>query len=218
MKKFVLPLAAVAMAAPAHSATIITFYGDDDGFGIGTTSGSIDPTVSNADPGDADGTDTRLIGAGFLAPGFTPTGGFDPFSVTGTITSAILTIRFGGFDSGPNPVDGPNQLFLDGLEVSPAFLSGFNSANTDLVETQSFALDSSFFSLLSDGAVSLAGTTISEDSGSGSFQIDFLSLEITTDMGAVPEPATWAFMIIGFGAIGGAMRRQRKANVKVSYA
>ncbi|WP_422344872.1 PEPxxWA-CTERM sorting domain-containing protein [Parasphingorhabdus sp.] len=36
--------------------------------------------------------------------------------------------------------------------------------------------------------------------------------------GAVPEPATWAFMILGFGAIGGAMRRQRKATVKVSYA
>lgn len=35
---------------------------------------------------------------------------------------------------------------------------------------------------------------------------------------AVPEPATWAFMIFGFGAIGGAMRRNRKANVKVSYA
>ena len=40
--------------------------------------------------------------------------------------------------------------------------------------------------------------------------------------GAIPEPATWAFMILGFGAIGGAMRRQknmaRKAKVKVSYA
>lgn len=34
----------------------------------------------------------------------------------------------------------------------------------------------------------------------------------------VPEPATWAFMIFGFGAIGGALRRNRKANVKVSYA
>ncbi|WP_339693048.1 PEPxxWA-CTERM sorting domain-containing protein [uncultured Parasphingorhabdus sp.] len=37
-------------------------------------------------------------------------------------------------------------------------------------------------------------------------------------LGAVPEPATWAFMIFGFGAIGGAMRRQRKVNLKVSYA
>ncbi len=39
-----------------------------------------------------------------------------------------------------------------------------------------------------------------------------------TRLAAVPEPATWAFMIFGFGAIGGAMRRQRKANVKVSYS
>jgi hypothetical protein len=29
--------------------------------------------------------------------------------------------------------------------------------------------------------------------------------------GAVPEPATWAMMLIGFGGIGFAMRRQRKA-------
>jgi len=29
--------------------------------------------------------------------------------------------------------------------------------------------------------------------------------------GAVPEPATWAMMIMGFGAIGGAMRRRRAA-------
>lgn len=39
----------------------------------------------------------------------------------------------------------------------------------------------------------------------------------TQDAGAVPEPATWAFMIFGFGAIGGAMRRRRNVNVKVSY-
>lgn len=45
-----------------------------------------------------------------------------------------------------------------------------------------------------------------------SFEFDNVSIA------AVPEPATWAFMIFGFGAIGGAMRRQKKANVKVSYA
>ncbi|QMW24460.1 PEP-CTERM sorting domain-containing protein [Sandaracinobacteroides saxicola] len=28
---------------------------------------------------------------------------------------------------------------------------------------------------------------------------------------AVPEPATWAMMIIGFGLVGSAMRRQRLA-------
>ena len=34
--------------------------------------------------------------------------------------------------------------------------------------------------------------------------------------GAVPEPATWAMMIIGFGAIGGALRRRQA--VRVRYA
>lgn len=39
---------------------------------------------------------------------------------------------------------------------------------------------------------------------------------------AVPEPAAWAFMIFGFGAVGSRLRsnrrRQRKANVKINYA
>jgi hypothetical protein len=35
----------------------------------------------------------------------------------------------------------------------------------------------------------------------------------------VPEPATWAMMLIGFGFVGGAMRiRRRKHSVSVSYA
>ncbi len=35
--------------------------------------------------------------------------------------------------------------------------------------------------------------------------------------GAVPEPATWAMMILGFGFVGGALRRQRQA-VRVRFA
>lgn len=39
--------------------------------------------------------------------------------------------------------------------------------------------------------------------------------EVTFDIsGAVPEPATWALLILGFGLIGGAMRRRR---VSLSY-
>jgi hypothetical protein len=36
--------------------------------------------------------------------------------------------------------------------------------------------------------------------------------------GAVPEPASWAMMMLGFGAIGGAMRRRRPALATVRYA
>ncbi|GAA0486979.1 hypothetical protein GCM10009096_32270 [Parasphingorhabdus litoris] len=62
----------------------------------------------------------------------------------------------------------------------------------------------------------------------GVLTLDFIDTDASAGdsvqlaVGSVPEPATWAFMILGFGAIGGAMRRQknaaRKANVKVSYA
>ncbi|MEP6785513.1 MAG: PEPxxWA-CTERM sorting domain-containing protein [Sphingomonadales bacterium] len=38
------------------------------------------------------------------------------------------------------------------------------------------------------------------------------------EAGAVPEPATWAMMIGGFGMIGGAMRARRRQPVRVTYA
>ena len=35
--------------------------------------------------------------------------------------------------------------------------------------------------------------------------------------GAVPEPATWLMMILGFGLVGGAMRYHQRHPVKVSF-
>ncbi len=63
---------------------------------------------------------------------------------------------------------------------------------------------------IADGTIQTVGGFSTAD--------DNYTLQFRTNaVAAVPEPATWAFMIFGFGAIGGAMRRQRKANVKVSY-
>jgi PEP-CTERM motif len=211
-KHFALALLPVlaCLTQPAVGATITTFYGDADGFGIGATSGVLNPGVSNASPGEAAGTDVRLIGnsGGFVAPAFTPTGGFAAFTPFSSITSAILTIRMGSFVP-TEPVDGPNVLLLDGLAVNPAFLNSFTGGATDLIDTRSFALAPSFYAALLDGAVSLNGTQISEGSGFGSFQIDFLSLEITgTLASAVPEPSTWAMLLTGFAGIGMAARRR----------
>lgn len=49
-------------------------------------------------------------------------------------------------------------------------------------------------------------------SGDNSFEFDNLAL------GGVPEPSTWALMIVGFGAVGGAMRRRVKVQANVSFA
>jgi hypothetical protein len=43
-----------------------------------------------------------------------------------------------------------------------------------------------------------------------------LRVEMTGTAGAVPEPATWAMMVLGFGVVGAGMRR--KQAVRVTYA
>lgn len=42
-------------------------------------------------------------------------------------------------------------------------------------------------------------------------------LAVAPPMAAVPEPATWLMMLFGFGFVGG-MMRQRKQQVRVTYA
>lgn len=51
--------------------------------------------------------------------------------------------------------------------------------------------------------------------GSSTLDLDQFCCDVATafviaDMGAVPEPATWAFMIFGFGAVGSALRTRRR--------
>ena len=41
---------------------------------------------------------------------------------------------------------------------------------------------------------------------------------VSGSVAAVPEPATWAMMIAGFGLAGAAMRRRRAAKITVRYA
>jgi hypothetical protein len=38
-----------------------------------------------------------------------------------------------------------------------------------------------------------------------------------TQQGAVPEPSTWAMMLLGFGAVGAGVRRRRKQDVRVRF-
>jgi hypothetical protein len=47
---------------------------------------------------------------------------------------------------------------------------------------------------------------------------DFLFWTYTPPMTAVPEPASWAMMILGMGLVGSSMRRNRRTKTAVSFA
>ena len=47
---------------------------------------------------------------------------------------------------------------------------------------------------------------------------DILNVASATQVGAVPEPGTWALMLLGFGAVGYSMRRGRRATAVARFA
>ncbi|MEP1795258.1 PEPxxWA-CTERM sorting domain-containing protein [Parasphingorhabdus sp.] len=139
----------------------------------------------------------RLLASGQRdGPGrvlITQTGG-GTFSFTGFDGAAAASNTSGILDITGTFADSTTitQSYQVGAAFSPYALSGFDN----LV------------------SIEFAEATLTDFLDYG-FSLD--NLTINQAFGAVPEPATWAFMIFGFGAIGGAMRRQRKVNVKVSY-
>lgn len=58
--------------------------------------------------------------------------------------------------------------------------------------------------------------TNSDFTDSAFFNVTLNSIAVAT--GAVPEPSTWAMMILGISAVGFAMRRRQKITTRVSYA
>lgn len=69
------------------------------------------------------------------------------------------------------------------------------------------------------GIASVLFARIENDNGPALFPIDNVTFSLNPAAAAVPEPATWVFMIVGFGAVGGMIRRRnRKVSTSVRYA
>lgn len=68
-----------------------------------------------------------------------------------------------------------------------------------------------------DQTLTIMGTLTPSDAPGGNSFARIGGQLTLTGTGAIPEPATWALFILGFGAIGGALRR-RSGAVRVSKA
>lgn len=104
-----------------------------------------------------------------------------------------------------------------------AGLSGIFGANNFLFQTGPFVDGSGI------GFRTTAGTetNLFFQSSASSFRVNAVNPFLTgfatanasvAQVAAVPEPSTWALMLLGFAGVGVAMRRQTKAKVNVSYA
>ncbi|WP_235902761.1 PEPxxWA-CTERM sorting domain-containing protein [Sandarakinorhabdus oryzae] len=72
---------------------------------------------------------------------------------------------------------------------------------------------SNSYTSLSGSAVTLRLINASTEYGGNDFGVDNINFSQTSILGGVPEPASWALLLAGFGLVGAASRRRRKAVV-----
>ena len=218
-------IAATVLALPAAPAAAVLINFDD------LTDGT---TLSN-----------QYAGVTFAANGFTGAGGpyFDWATNTDMTIVSIAGGDIGTLGT-PSLVSGnilrsfSGWLGEDGdASFSITFASAINAISMDFAGVYDTAEDSANVRIFAYDGATLLGSVAGPASTTGQFTLSYAASNITrvvvtpgsfydwvgvdninytpATAGAVPEPATWAMMIAGFGLIGGTLRRRA---VRVRYA
>lgn len=147
---------------------------------------------------------------------FTPNGG-SAFSGSG---STGLTFSFDAAVLGALPThsgvvwtDGAGTITFEAFDALGASLGKVtgNHADGDIAGTTG---EDRFYGVFNQAGISRIRIT----NTSGGIEADHVQygFQIPSAPGAVPEPSTWVMMILGFGIVGGALRRRTQA--KLSFA
>jgi hypothetical protein len=86
----------------------------------------------------------------------------------------------------------------------------FSSVTLNGVEFETIATGQQEFRNLLNQSLTTGATNVLRVSGSSGGNAAFSGTLSFASVAAVPEPGTWALMLLGFGAVGSSMRRQRK--------
>ncbi|WP_235532780.1 PEPxxWA-CTERM sorting domain-containing protein [Sphingomonas sp. Leaf412] len=195
-------IASLTAANPSLAATQI-FYSDFESVSGGPGPGTF-TTVAAAD-GWTGSPNIELQNNVAGAPAATGGAVFVELDTSGNSMMSRTIVAAGTYDlsflysARPNVAAGSNgiSVLLNGVLLTPP-------GNLDLGggSTTAWAQYSARFTATAGSTLTFAATGASDSLGG---YVDNIGLS------AVPEPSTWALMILGFGAMGGAMRRRRTA-------
>lgn len=152
---------------------------------------------------------------------FTYMGSSFTFGSNGQFFSGPITISTANGGEVNTTFGEPTAYFADGRGGAVTFGPGMNFAPFASETPIRFSNGENFFGLRAvTGTGTFYGFAYTSDNVLNSIGFESVAdaaITATTAAGAVPEPATWAMMIGGFGMVGGAMRR-RKVATTVSFA
>lgn len=207
MRKLVLSLVATAAMTAASAASATTFMGSTTGcFGTPCPTGTSPTTFTGTPVGSGTGGVLTFTSGTFNV---TDSGGIAPIGsgIPPTDTLGFFSLVGG---TGQSTFNTPFTLFVTftapaGTAGPGTFMSTITGSVTD---GTAGGVDIDFDNTphlftSAAGPFTLAVRDLSVTNGG-------LNTPITGTIRAVPEPATWAMMLLGFGAIGFAMRRRRQ--------
>lgn len=167
--------------------------------------------------------------------------GLSEYNLTGLSASPTAFVTFdvykkGGLFGGVNdtPFTGAITIYAykgnNAEDISDyqapivATIGSFNVSpgSVDVGDVFSFDIASVFNTAISNGWSSLGIRLQADPAITASQAWTFENFHLTTDdvstpPRAVPEPATWAMMILGFGVVGVSLRRASKVNSRVTF-
>jgi hypothetical protein len=140
--------------------------------------------------------------------------GPEPSALQGLNAADSITLNFNAMDVSPNATPGENNIFFSVVDSTNSTVFNETLLTTDtsvtipggtLLAGQSYSFDLLFDDRIvtQDDELNIPLTQF-YDTHTGMF---------FTAAGAVPEPSTWAMMLIGFGGVGLAVARRARRQV-----
>ena len=187
-------------ASPAGAYTVVDTFDTADGL----TGSNFQIKVPPADGNGAPPANSIPAGTAYLS---VLGGGSATYAFAGAVSA---------FEFDWGSVDSYNTLTINSTGADPIVVPGLsfpNAANGNQVDPGTNGL------FRVTGTEGEKFTSVTFSSSSNSFEVDNLATNVGVNPnGGVPEPASWALMILGFGGAGAALRGQRRRTASAACA